>query len=86
MRDENEREERLRHILTAYSYRLIPPARNITNESEAQALFAAEFEDFLSKHEPLNRAKGMMGPLYYFQFNTKKKKNRKELTLKRLHP
>ena len=56
LRDRATREERLRNIPSAYNYRLLPPAKNISTEEEAVKLFPDDYSKFLEDYEPLTKA------------------------------
>ena len=49
---------RLRNMPTAYNYRLVLPQKNISTQSEAEALFPEEYEKFLREYEPLKKLQG----------------------------
>ena len=53
-----------RNMPTAYNFRLEPPQKNISTETEAEALFPEEYEKSLGEFEPLKKtAKKLQGNL-----------------------
>ena len=58
LRTEEDRVRRLRNMPTAYNYRLLPPQKNITTQTEAAALFPEEYEKFLREYEALKKLQG----------------------------
>ncbi|CAH3162817.1 unnamed protein product [Porites evermanni] len=57
LRTEEEREDRLKNLPSAYNFRLQSPAKNITTETDAQDLFPEEYQAFLNAYGPLQKAK-----------------------------
>ena len=65
---EEERVRRLRNVLTPYNFRLELPQKNISTQSEAEALFPEEYEKFLREYEPLKKLQGNLS-LFLQPFN-----------------
>lgn len=59
LRTEEEREDRLNNLPSAYNFRLQSPAKNITTETDAKDLFPEEYQAFLNAYGPLQKAKSM---------------------------
>ncbi|CAH3180440.1 unnamed protein product [Porites lobata] len=55
LQTEEERVRRLRNMPTAYNYCLVLPQKNITTQTEAEALLPEEYEKFLREYEPLKK-------------------------------
>ena len=49
---------RLRNMPTAYNYCLVLLQKNITTQTEAEALLPEEYEKFLREYEPLKKLQG----------------------------
>ena len=60
LRTPEERQDRLRGILTAYNYRLEAPLRNLRTQGDAQELYPTELEAFLNNHQALKKARGKL--------------------------
>ena len=59
LRTEEEREDRLNNLPSAYNFRLQSPAKNIATETDAKDLFPEEYQAFLNAYGPLQKAKSM---------------------------